>query len=108
MMAFRGLGDRTFAPPVSVPGQADFNGTGPLGADIDLDGVGEVLVEDYLGPYALLGGWPTPEAHVLPDYFAAVVDVADIDDDGRPDFISRALRPDNRIFLVLTLSSPAP
>lgn len=108
MMAFRGLGDRTFAPPVSVPKLADFNGTPPFGADIDLDGVGEVMVEDYLGPYTLLMGWPTPEAQPLPDYFEALLGVADVDDDGRPDFVSRALRPDDRIYLVLTLSSPAP
>jgi hypothetical protein len=107
MMAFRGLGDRTFDSPIPIPGLANFTGTGPHAADFNLDGFSEALVEQE-GAYRLLMALPEPDVVPMPAYIRLVLLVADLDDDGRPDFVSRLTGPDQKIHLILTLSASPP
>ena len=106
MMLFRGKGDRSFAAPLPIPGMAKFYGSGPRAGDFDLDGTSEILVEqeDYL--YSLLVGLPAPAKLPMPEHINAVELLHDVDEDGRPDFVTIDAPPDQEYHLVLTLSGP--
>lgn len=108
MMVFRGVGDRTFDKAIPVPGLAHFTGTGPHAADINLDGFDEGLVQQADGTYHLLMGLPEPGIVPMPQHIRLVMLLTDVDDDGRPDFVSRTKGMDGKFHVVLTLSGTLP
>jgi len=101
IMMFGGHGDGTFAMPVYIPGLVKFVGKRPHAGDFNGDGIDELLAGSVAGYQVLVG---LPEPQILEISVGGVELVADLNQDGHADIVSKST--DGDLSLVTYLSVP--